>query len=368
MTRPVFSPLFSTAATFPAGANPWSSQPPRVAPPGGLIIQGFTPQVDLPAEYMNYLIGLLGDWVNYLDSKGDSAFGSGADGTAVLDGVVTFPWATLSGSTYTMSRDVNLGNLTVNNGITLAQGNSSSAYRLYVTGTLTVLGTGLITMSGGTGAIGSVGTAGTGYGATGTVLGSGAGGAGTATGAGSNGISTTNSLGSAGGIAGHGPSTTSGSAGSVTAPAVGRGSSQTSFGQWMGHALGISAGASAPIAFTGGSGGGGGGGNNVALPGAGGGGGGGVLMISARSVVLAFAVSIMCAGGAGGDGTASACGGGGGGGGGYLRLVYSLLTVSTGTMSAAVNCPGGAGGASSAGGGTAGTAGSTGTLELINIV
>lgn len=66
MARPTATPTFATAATYPAGASPWSAQPPRVAPSGAVLAQGLTPQTDLPAEYVNYLFGRLGDFVGWL--------------------------------------------------------------------------------------------------------------------------------------------------------------------------------------------------------------------------------------------------------------------------------------------------------------
>jgi hypothetical protein len=68
MARPINSPLFATAATYPAGSFNWSGQSPRVAPSAGSLAQGFTPQTNLPAEYMNFLVGNHGDWLNHYDS------------------------------------------------------------------------------------------------------------------------------------------------------------------------------------------------------------------------------------------------------------------------------------------------------------
>lgn len=60
-------------------------------------------------------------------------FGDASDGDAVLDGVNTFSWASLSGSTYTMLRPVFLHNLTINSGKIL----SPAYYSIWGTGTLT---------------------------------------------------------------------------------------------------------------------------------------------------------------------------------------------------------------------------------------
>lgn len=68
LPRPPVLPTFSTDATYPAGASPWSGQPPRVAPSGTVLARGFTPQADLAAEFLNYLHGISLDFVKYLDS------------------------------------------------------------------------------------------------------------------------------------------------------------------------------------------------------------------------------------------------------------------------------------------------------------
>lgn len=361
MTRPANSPAFATAATFPAGANPWSSQPPRVAPSGAMQTQGFTPQADLAAEYVNYLIGNHGDWLAYHDTLfGVGMFGDGSDGSADLDGVNTYPWATLGGSSYTLSRDVNLTNLTIRTGIQLAVGGSGqSTYRVFGTGVCTIEGTGQAIVQ----------QVGVGPGPTpspaplaGTVAGSGVGGAGQNA-AGSAGTSMTNAAGGAGGAAGAGTGGAAGAAGTVTAPVGTNGRPGASFGQLMGHILGITGGVSTLTAMKGGAGGGGGGGTG-ALPGGAGGAGGGLIQFSFRSIVLANATGFKAAGGGGNPSNTSGGGGGGGGGGGYIRIICIDLSIASGALSAAVNCPGGAGGAAN-GAGAAGSVGANGTLEAI---
>lgn len=68
MGRPPILPTWATATTYPAGGFDWSGQPPRVQPTAGVLAQGFTPATDMPAEYDNWLYGLLFDWINYSDS------------------------------------------------------------------------------------------------------------------------------------------------------------------------------------------------------------------------------------------------------------------------------------------------------------
>jgi hypothetical protein len=87
-------------------------------------------------------------------------FGSGRDGAADLDGVNTYSWAVLSGSTYSLSRNPHLTNLTIQSGINL----NLHQFLLYVNGTLTGIdATSVIRnkgLDGGNGTSGSVGAGG----------------------------------------------------------------------------------------------------------------------------------------------------------------------------------------------------------------
>ena len=81
-------------------------------------------------------------------------WGSGQDGDAVLDGVAAFAsFAGLVGSVYTLTRDVFLGNLTVNAGITLQSG----GFKIFVANTL--LNNGTIAADGKDAALGVAGAA-----------------------------------------------------------------------------------------------------------------------------------------------------------------------------------------------------------------
>ncbi len=72
-------------------------------------------------------------------------YGDGSDGAAVLDGVNTYPWALLAGSTYSLLRQVYLTNLQINAGIIL----QPSGYSLFGTGTLTIAAGGEISADSG---------------------------------------------------------------------------------------------------------------------------------------------------------------------------------------------------------------------------
>jgi hypothetical protein len=349
---------------------------------------------------------ITGSTVNGTGLSFQDEFGDGNDGNV-----------TISVNT-TLTRDMYYNNLTINNTIVLTAG----GYKVFVKGTLTRVGTGLISRDGGAGSAGGNGGAGSGAnkgtagsagaGATalgsGTLFGSTAGPAGGAGGGGSGGqnagdagaagaagAAITSGLGavtSAGLAGGDGGSGTQGSGGSGgAAGAAGAFTAvvsvpRTSYMLMMGHQVNnTSVDFLRGNGMNGGSGGGGSGGGHTAANGNGGGGGGGggggtdggLVFVAARTLALANSNAILQAkggtggtGGNGGDaavvGGANSGGGGGGrggsaGNGGVCVLVYSEL--STGTVAFDVTAgtagSGGTGGAAN-GTGTAGVAGGTG--------
>jgi hypothetical protein len=261
----------------------------------------------------------------------DSIFGDGSDGTATLDGTATVSWASKSGSTYTMTRDALLVNLTINNTVIL----KSAGYFLYGTGTLTV-------NSGGTLERNGTDASGTGLVAGSFCGGSGAGGLGQGAGG-----SPTEAIGAAGGDGGDGDSGSGGPGGNPTVPAANDGTWRTlvaalsytyrqSTEQWKG-----------------GAGGGGGGDSGAGGGSVRGGVGGGVLGVSFATIVNNGTISAK--GGNGANGIGDNGGGGGGGGGGAAFIIYRSYTGN------AVSVAGGSGGTGT-GTGTNGEPGSTGTV------
>lgn len=65
MTRPTSSPAFATDATFTSGALTGSA--PRLDPGAGFKAQGWYPNRRVPARWFNWLLGIVGDWLGYLD-------------------------------------------------------------------------------------------------------------------------------------------------------------------------------------------------------------------------------------------------------------------------------------------------------------
>lgn len=296
-------------------------------------------------------------------------WGSGLDGTVVLDGTTTILGmvpvaigtttnATFSPATtvYPMVRDMNFANLTINSGVALGTNGS----RVFVTGTLTNNG---VMGNPGAGTNGS--TAGGSRGAaTGMCCATGAGGNGSTTGTasaggrgcggnavpplwpagvalgttaintnGANGTTTGRGGAGGGGVTGGGGGTggwnlqtiTLGSADLFTLIACTPHNSNSQYGL--------------------GSGGGGGGGS-TGLTGGGGGGAGGWVHAIARNIAGTGVFTAI--GAPGGIGTAGA-GGGGGGGGGLIFRAYNHLSGSTTTA-----VTGGAGGVNTKTGGTGG--------------
>jgi hypothetical protein len=329
MPRPLVLPAWATLATYPAGAQDWANQPPRVQPTAGELAQGFIPAANIPAEYFNWLIGQAFDWIGWFDSSfGLGVFGDGSDGDVTIS------------TTVTLTRDMFYNNLSIVAGGIL----NTNAYRIYVKNTLTTSGGGRVRFSGNTGNAGPTGTGASAI-ADGTVAGSIAGGNNATVG---NNIAT-NGFGGAGGAGGTGTGSP-GAGGTVTPPVAAMGDMKGGIGI-PGHLIG---GGILALARGGASGGGGSG-----ASGGGGGGGGGTMVIVTRLLSLASAGDIASNGGNGGPGAANS-GGGGGGGGGLLQIIYASKNAGI-TFSAATNCPGGLGGAG-AGTGITGNNGANGTL------
>lgn len=360
--------------------SPTSAQSPSAAPGPGVVAT-----LSLPADgdadnaasvaqaFKVAADGLTYTWLMPLNAM----FGDGSDGAATLDGTNTVSWATKVGSVYTMTRDAWLTNLTVTGaGVELRVGSSAAQtnYRLFGRGQLTTAGGAIITSNGGAAATTTAGVGSwlpsngpsCGGGTAGGAGGSAAGTAGSAAFFAAGGVGGTGGTGSNGAGAAGGAITVSALT-SATNPGLRVYSGPHLFGYAVGGGLGTlftgNQGFATPI--LGGTGGGGGGGGSVGN-GGGGGGGGGVLPIAFRNVLLANGTDLQAKGGVGGSNSGTNDGGGAGGGGGLILLACATLTITSGSISAAVNCAGGAG-ASGTGTGTAGAAGANGNYILIQL-
>lgn len=363
----------------------YTGNPTAVEAPASAPGPGVAPILALPAdgEPVNaaafaQAYKVCADYIAYLNLQSVNAmFGDASDGSATLDGTNTVAWATKVGSVYTMTRDAYLTNLTVTGaGVELKVGSSAAQtnYRLFGRGQLTTAGGAIITSNGGAAATTSAGVGSwlpsngpsCGGGTAGGAGGSAAGTAGSAAFFAAGGVGGTGGTGSNGAGAAGGAITVSALT-SATNPGLRVYSGPHLFGYAVGGGLGTlftgNQGFATPI--LGGTGGGGGGGGSVGN-GGGGGGGGGVLPIAFRNVLLANGTDLQAKGGAGGSNSGTNDGGGAGGGGGLILLACATLTVTSGSISAAVNCAGGAG-ASGTGTGTAGASGSNGNYILIQL-
>lgn len=70
MTRPsIPMPDWASMYQFVDPDQPWHGGQSKLDPPSGYIAQGFMPSYPVPAEYVNYLHNVAGQWVRYLDSE-----------------------------------------------------------------------------------------------------------------------------------------------------------------------------------------------------------------------------------------------------------------------------------------------------------
>jgi len=251
-------------------------------------------------------------------------------GCALVYGVGTSD-TTLTAGTTALTNDTYYANLAIDAPATL----DTAGYRVFVSNTLTLLGTIQSNGSPGEDANGTTTALGGDGAPAGTSGGGAAGGNAAVTGG-----NTTNSVGANGGAGGGGIT-----GGTASEPVPANGGTEI-----FKNALAILQGRTlADVPLMGGAGGGGGAG---ALSGGGGGGGGGVVIVAAQHIDPSSTGTISAAGGAGGVGLALG-GGGGGGGGGFIGLFTSAQTLPVGLT---LNVTGGTGGTTGGVDGTDGMA------------
>lgn len=294
------------------------------------------------------LITAIGADVKALQARTPDYFGDGSDGAFTANGATAMPGATLSGSIYTLTRDVYFTDLTVNSGVTI----DTHGYRIYCRGTLS--GAGTISSNGLASTSRSAGTGGQPGSVSGGSIGGDGGlqnGAGTAAPAVGRGHGGIGGAGGAGGFAG---------GAAPTSPLPPLGGIRRSLNELV-DAVWWNTTASAMQVIFGGGGGSGGGGSSAAA-GGGGGGGGGIVIVAVR--VLSGTLAFAAKGGAGGAALGTNAGGGGGGGGGAIHLLYGNKLGWSGTT----DVSGGAGGLKNGTGvnGVAGAAGNVIQLAVVN--
>lgn len=287
-------------------------------------------QSDIAFEFTKFLMG------SELNQPIKSPwFGDGSDGAVVFDGTTTILGMAPAANVYTLTRDLFVTNMTVNNGVTV----KTAGFRIFGTGALLTPSqnsatTGIIDNSGNNAAANAAGAAL----ATNTVGGSGAGGAGGAastagTAAVALAAATGPVMGGAGGIGG--ASTGAAGAGATTANTANLNNARTVHSATTGMAMqSASAASHATLVVQPGNGGGGGGGGTST--GGGGGSGGGMIVLCFNTIH--FLGSITANGGNGGISSNGA--GGGGGGGGVIYLTAANFLALGGTITANGGNPG----------------------------
>ena len=330
----------------------WATTGTKIAPTDTFLNEGYDPSKKPPAQVENWWKDLLAQWVGFFNATlGMELFGDGSDGYVTADGVSTVPGFTLSGSTYTATRDTFFVDLTVNAGITL----NTQNYRVFGRGTLT--NNGHISCDGNS-ATSSTGSSSR---SPGSLTSGGSGGNGGSVGStnGSNGQTASSGqayVGGAGGIGGagvYGPgggSSSTGGSGSTVGLAGTAGNYRSLIAALSGVAFGIASGSPSLTALGGGGGGGGGYGDDGtginASNGGGGGAGGGVMALLFYNIVNNGVISVD-----GGDGappqiatgTGSANAGAGAGGGGGMMWLFHCGMSGTGTVTANKGQPGSGG-------------------------
>jgi hypothetical protein len=295
-----------------------------------------------------------GKFVNAEPAAGGAAsilapyLGDGSDGAVVLDGVNTFAWALLVGSTYTITRSVFATTIVVDNAITLDTANWLVSATVSITnnGTIQNFGT-AIAASGFTQGSWPAGT---------KALTRQPGGNGGATTTGSNGASNSGNRGGNAGAGGVVGATNGGTGGTATWMYFSN-IDQPSPWNFPKFAAWANVSPFSGGGFSGGGGGGGGASVDASHRGGGGGYGGGCLVLNAPAIANNGAINAP--GGNGATSPSSTNGGGGGGGGGGWIITNSESAV---TGAGTYNVAGGTHG-DGVGTGANGADGSAGTVQ-----
>lgn len=251
-------------------------------------------------------------------------YGMGTDGAVAFDGVNTFAgFATLGGSTYTLTRNVFASSMTISTSVIILP----SGFGIFVNGILTVNGTISANGNDASGATGGATLLGLANSSIRYGQGPNSGGtAGVSAGTGS----TTLGAGGAGGKGGTGMGGAGSNGGTNTLTSSIKSLSNLNIIDLIrGFVWGYNGSTAAGLGWQGGSGGGGGDASGIggSTVGGGGGSGGGQVPIFAKTISISVTGVISANGGNGANASTSGVGGGGGGGGGGLVImVYKSLT------------------------------------------
>jgi hypothetical protein len=285
-------------------------------------------------------------------------FSDGSDGAVDLDGVATFAFASLAGSTYTLSRTLRATTVRVRSGITLSPmsiGATGTNFPIRGTVSITVDAGGVVSANGKAGSGITGGAYSTGAGSLGVARNGGNGSA--ILGNGTAGLGGSITVGGGSGGAGGNAGLNTGGAGGVAATAA--------TGEALGGIRGLTAATGATVGpagsatsiLLGGCGGGGGACDGINAAGGGGGQGGNPLVLSAPQIINNGTIQSRggngAAGATAGDGSGNA-GGGAGGGGGVVCIYGVSFTGNSPDVSGGI----GAAGFNAGLPGTDGTAGS----------
>ena len=135
--------LATTYDVQPGAIHSWPTKPYITVnaplPPGGTAgdFQYFYSEVEIQVTGLPVTVG--GVVSVAINTVASWLFGTGSDGAVVMDGSNTFPFATLAGSDYTLTRDIQTTSLTVNAGIVLGTG--TGGFRIFCQGSVINQGT-----------------------------------------------------------------------------------------------------------------------------------------------------------------------------------------------------------------------------------
>lgn len=76
VSTPTVDPRFATDSVYQSDGDDWGGDPTKATPSAGRIAEGFEPD-SLPAEWLNYVLNLLGEWAYYIAIRLGGLSGSG---------------------------------------------------------------------------------------------------------------------------------------------------------------------------------------------------------------------------------------------------------------------------------------------------